>query len=80
MFISSVIKKEGEKSKKKCFHNLNESSKGAHRKKYGTIKCHLCNKVGHYKKDCLKRKAWFGGKSHQRSLNFSVLFILVTKL
>ena len=28
----------------------------------GDLKCFFCNKKGHLKKDCLKRKNWFENK------------------
>ena len=54
-------RKKSRKSKKKGLHNLNDSSKAIHKKESGN-KCHFCYKVGHLKKDCLKRKAWFEKK------------------
>ena len=54
-------RKRSGKSKKKGLHNLNDSSKAIHKKERGN-KCHFCYKVGHLKKDCLKRKAWFEKK------------------
>ena len=54
-------RKRSGKSKKKGLHNLNDSSKAIHKKEHGN-KCHFCYKVGHLKKDCLKRKAWFEKK------------------
>ncbi|TXG69418.1 hypothetical protein EZV62_004353 [Acer yangbiense] len=57
-------KKKPGKSKKKGLHELNESSKATqiHKKEYKNDKCRFCKKVGHYQKDCLKRKAWFENK------------------
>ena len=57
---SSSKRKPG-KGKKKGLHNLNESSQ-VHKKEYKNDKCHFCHKVGHYQKDCPKRKAWFEKK------------------
>ena len=54
-------RKRSGKSKKKGLHNLNDSSKAIHKKERGN-KCHFCYKVGHLKKDCLKRKGWFEKK------------------
>ena len=54
-------RKRSGKSKKKGLHNLNDSSKAIHKKERGN-KCYFCYKVGHLKKDCLKRKAWFEKK------------------
>ena len=54
-------RKRSGNSKKKGLHNLNDSSKAIHKKERGN-KCHFCYKVGHLKKDCLKRKAWFEKK------------------
>ena len=34
-------------------------SEGQIRKK---LRCHFCKKIGHFKKDCLKRKKWFEKK------------------
>ena len=54
----STKKKPG-KNKKKGFrkelHNLNESTQ-IHKKEHN-VKCYFCNKFGHLKKDCQKRKA-----------------------
>ena len=38
---------------------INESSTKLQKK---NEKCHLCKKVGHFQKDCLKSKAWFEKK------------------
>ena len=40
----------------------NKSSAKIHKKDFKNEKCHFCNKMGHFKKDCLKRKAWFEKK------------------
>ena len=49
-------KKKTGKNKKKGLHNLNESSKVIRKKEHGIIKYLFYNKIGHLKKDYLKRK------------------------
>ena len=41
---------------------VNESSSQVHKKEHKGDRCHFCKKLGHYQKDCLKRKAWFEKK------------------
>ena len=41
---------------------INESCVQVHKKDKTKEKCHFCKKVGHYMRDCLKRKAWFEKK------------------
>ena len=51
------------KGMKQGLHKLNEFSKASQfNKKEHKDKCHFCKKVGHFQKDCLKRKAWFKKK------------------
>ncbi|XP_061347563.1 uncharacterized protein LOC133293061 [Gastrolobium bilobum] len=43
---------------------VNEASSSKIHKKESNAKmrCHFCKKEGHFKRDCLKRKAWFEKK------------------
>ena len=41
---------------------INESSAKIHKKEHKDDKCHFYGKLGHFQKDCLKRKAWFEKK------------------
>lgn len=50
-------KKREERSKKKSFHNLNEYFEVVPTKDHGNVKYQFCNKIGHLRKDCMKRKA-----------------------
>ena len=34
----------------------------AHKNEIDNDKCHFCRKLGHYQKDCLKRRQWFEKK------------------
>ena len=57
--------KKSEKKKEKGkqgTHKVNVSSAPIHKKEPKNDKCHFCKKLGHYQKDCLKRKAWFEKK------------------
>src|ERR1017187_2371163 len=48
------------KKRKKLAAKLSHADK----KEQKADKCHFCNKIGHYQKDCLKRKAWFEKKGN----------------
>ena len=38
------------------------------KKKYNNDKCRFCEKLGHFQKDCLKRKTWFKKKGKPSDL------------
>lgn len=57
--MERILKGKEERAR---FHNLNESSKVAHKKEHETIKCNFCNNVRHLKKDCPKCKVSFEKK------------------
>ena len=58
------VKKKPEKKNQrdnKGSLKFNESSAKIHKEQKKDV-CHFCKKIGHYKKDCLKRKIWFEKK------------------
>lgn len=57
-----TLKWKAKKGMKQGLHKLNEPSKASQFNKEHKDKCHLCNKVGHFQKDCLKRKIWYEKK------------------
>ncbi|KAF1876471.1 hypothetical protein Lal_00029819 [Lupinus albus] len=49
--------------KGKILLNINESSSQIHKKEHHDNKCRFCRKIGHFQKDCPKRKCWFEKKA-----------------
>ena len=59
--VEKKVGKKHAKGKQGPF-KINESSAKIHKKEHKDDKCHFCGKLGHFQKDCLKRKAWFEKK------------------
>ena len=47
---------------------INKSSTKILKKEHKDGKCRFCGKLGHFRKDCLKRKAWFKKKGKPSSI------------
>ena len=58
--IKKPIKKKNKGVQKS--HNVNGASNSIQKKEPKGVKCHFCKKLGHFQKDCQKRKAWFEKK------------------
>ena len=56
------VSKKHDKKGKGLLKNNEASSSQIHKKEHSGNRCHFCRKVGHFQRDCPKRKAWFEKK------------------